>query len=65
MVLHMNLRVATKGMHLWIWILHMHNIDSLTTARPISRINAPHIIIVAKKVVSHVIVVLKYKIIIF
>ena len=39
----------------------MHNADSLTTIRPISRTNVQHAIIVIKKVILYVIVILKHK----
>ena len=49
MILPVNLGVATKGVHLWIWMLQMHNADSLTTVRYINRTTFQHAIIVVKK----------------
>ena len=65
MVLSVNQEAATKGMHLWIWMQQMHNADSLTTVCQINRTNVQHAIIAVKKIISHVIVILKHKIIIF
>ena len=55
---------ATMGMHLWIWMLQIHNADSLTTILYISRTNVQHAIFVVRKVILHVIVTLKRKTII-
>ena len=52
-------------MHLWIWMLQMHKANSLTTVLHTSRTNVQHAIIVVKKVILHMIVILKHKIIIF
>ena len=52
-------------MHLWIWMLQMHNADSLTTILHISRTNVQHAIFAARKGISHVIVTLKRRTIIF
>ena len=51
-------------MHLWIWMLKMHNADSLTTVLHISRKNVQHAIFAAKKDISHMIVTLKHRTII-
>ena len=37
----MNQGAATKGMHLWIWMLQMHNADSLTTILPYQQDKRP------------------------
>ena len=62
MILSMNLGVATKGMHLWIWILQMHNANNLITVLHISRTNVQHVILMVKKVTSHANFILKCKI---
>ena len=57
----LNQGAAAKGMHLWIWMLQMHNANSLTTVLYISRTNVQHAIIVVKNFILHVIVILKHK----
>ena len=52
---------AKLGMHLWIWMLQMHNANSLTTVLYIIRINVQYAILIAKKDILHVIVTLKRK----
>ena len=46
-----------KGMHLWSWMLQIPNTNSPTTILHTIRTNIQYAIIVAKKVISHVIVV--------
>ena len=65
MILYVNLGKETKGMHLWIWMLQMHNAGSLTFVFYISRTNVQHVFPASKKVISHTIVILKYKTISF
>ena len=65
MILSGNLGAAAKGMHLWIWVLQMPNANSPTTVLHTIRTNIQHAIIVAKKVISHTIIILKHKIINF
>ena len=64
MILFMN-QPAAKGMNLWIWMLKMHNLDSLTTICPISRKNVQHAIISIQKVILLLIIILKHKIFFF
>ena len=54
---------ATLGMHLWIWMQQMHNSDSLITVPHINKTNIQYAIIAVKKVILHMIVTLKCKII--
>ena len=61
MALYMNQGAAAKGMHIWIWMQQTHNVDSLTTVPHINKTNVQPVIIVVKKVISHVIVTLKCK----
>ena len=64
MILYVNQEAAAKGMHLWIWMLQIYNVGSLTIILHINRTNAPYAIIAVKKVILHVIIVLKHKVII-
>ena len=60
----MNQGGAAKGMHIWIWMQQINTADSLTTVLYISRINIQHAIIAVKKVILHMIIALRCKIII-
>ena len=50
---------TTMGIHLWIWMLQMHNADILTIILDISRTNIQHAIFAARKGISQVIITLQ------
>ena len=67
MTLYVNQGAATvtMGIHLWIWTQQMKNTDSLTTIPHTNKTNVQHTIFMERKVILHVIIVLKHKVIFF